>query len=145
MKIRFEEEENPEVTAPENPMEKMIGGWRFDKKFIEQRKIFLWGPVEDKSAKDITDRLLYLEALDGNLRYHANDFISRKYRMHGHGGKYGEYFAKWWPKRQTLYFSAWRSNDTPAQRRWPRHQRRPGNYGRANAKSQRYGRKNPRR
>lgn len=64
MKIRFEEEENPEVTAPENPMEKMIGGWRFDKKFIEQRKIFLWGPVEDKSAKDITDRLLYLEALD---------------------------------------------------------------------------------
>ena len=56
MKIRFEEEENPEVTAPENPMEKMIGGWRFDKKFIEQRKIFLWGPVEDKSAKDITDQ-----------------------------------------------------------------------------------------
>ena len=64
MKIRFEEEENPEVTAPENPMEKMIGGWRFDKKFIEQRKIFLWGPVEDKSAKDIPARLLSLEALD---------------------------------------------------------------------------------
>ena len=63
MKIRFEEE-NPEVTAPENPMEKMIGGWRFDKKFIEQRKIFLWGAVDDKSAKDITDRLLYLEAID---------------------------------------------------------------------------------
>jgi ATP-dependent Clp protease, protease subunit len=49
---------------PENPMEKMMSGWMFDKKFIEQRKIFLWGPVEDKSAKDITDRLLYLEALD---------------------------------------------------------------------------------
>jgi ATP-dependent Clp protease protease subunit len=62
MNTRFEEEETPEITAPENPMEKMIGGWRFDKKFIEQRKIFLWGPVEDKSAKDITDRLLYLEA-----------------------------------------------------------------------------------
>lgn len=61
MNTRFEEE-TPEITAPENPMEKMIGGWRFDKKFIEQRKIFLWGPVEDKSAKDITDRLLYLEA-----------------------------------------------------------------------------------
>jgi len=41
----------------------MMGGWRFDKKFIEQRKVFLWGPVEDKSAKDITDRLLYLEAI----------------------------------------------------------------------------------
>ncbi len=59
-----EEEETPELEMPENPMEKLMGGWRFDKKFIEQRKIFLWGPVEDKSAKDITDRLLYLEAID---------------------------------------------------------------------------------
>ncbi len=60
-----EEEESPETPEmPENPMEKMMGGWRFDKKFIEQRKIFLWGPVDDKSAKDITDRLMYLEAID---------------------------------------------------------------------------------
>ncbi|MGH2646603.1 MAG: ClpP family protease [Ginsengibacter sp.] len=36
----------------------------FDKKFIEQRKIFLWGAVDDKSAKDITNRLLYLDAMD---------------------------------------------------------------------------------
>ncbi len=59
---RFEEEEEPEKSSPENPMEKMIGGMMFDKKFIEQRKIFLWGPVDDKSAKDITNRLLFLEA-----------------------------------------------------------------------------------
>ena len=45
-------------------MEKMVSGWQFDKKFIEQRKIFLWGVVDDKSAKDITARLLYLEAID---------------------------------------------------------------------------------
>jgi ATP-dependent Clp protease protease subunit len=57
-----DEEEMPQM--PDNPMEKMMSGWMFDKKFIEQRKIFLWGAVEDKSAKDITDRLLYLEALD---------------------------------------------------------------------------------
>jgi ATP-dependent Clp protease, protease subunit len=38
--------------------------WQFDKKFIEQRKLFLWGVVDDKSAKDITARLLYLEAID---------------------------------------------------------------------------------
>lgn len=63
-KFNDEEEENPEVDMPENPMEKMMGGWRFDKKFIEQRKIFLWGAVDDKSAKDLTDRLMYLEALD---------------------------------------------------------------------------------
>ena len=63
-KPRFEdEEENPEKDMPESSMEKMMGGWRFDKKFIEQRKVFLWGPVDDKSAKDITDRLLYLEAI----------------------------------------------------------------------------------
>src|SRR5664279_6563104 len=61
---RFEEEEEPEKSLPENPMEKMMGGMMFDKKFIEQRKIFLWGVVDDKSAKDITARLLYLEAID---------------------------------------------------------------------------------
>ncbi len=59
-----EEEEQDMPELPENPMEKMMSGWRFDKKFIEQRKIFLWGPVDDKSAKDITDRLMYLEAID---------------------------------------------------------------------------------
>ena len=61
---RFEEEEEPEKSTPENPMEKMMGGMIFDKKFIEQRKIFLWGAVDDKSAKDITNRLLYLDAVD---------------------------------------------------------------------------------
>lgn len=33
------------------------------RKFLEQRKIFLWGAVTDESAKDITERLLYLEAV----------------------------------------------------------------------------------
>ena len=61
--IRMEEEEEPKE-VPENPIEKMVGGMMFDKKFIEQRKIFLWGAVDDKSAKDITNRLLYLEAMD---------------------------------------------------------------------------------
>ncbi len=62
-RIKNEEEESPKE-LPENPMEKMMSGWQFDKKFIEQRKIFLWGVVDDKSAKDITARLLYLEAID---------------------------------------------------------------------------------
>ena len=51
-----EEDEEPVKESPENPMEKMMGGMMFDKKFIEQRKIFLWGAVDDKSAKDITTR-----------------------------------------------------------------------------------------
>ena len=62
--IRFDDEEETPKELPENPMEKMVSGWQFDKKFIEQRKIFLWGVVDDKSAKDITARLLYLEAID---------------------------------------------------------------------------------
>jgi ATP-dependent Clp protease protease subunit len=31
------------------------------KKFLSERKIFLWGGVDDKTAKDITEKLLYLE------------------------------------------------------------------------------------
>lgn len=62
--IRQDDEEEMPPQMPDNPMEKMMSGWMFDKKFIEQRKVFLWGAVDDKSAKDITDRLLYLEALD---------------------------------------------------------------------------------
>ena len=60
---RFEEDE-PTKEVPEFPVDKMMGGMMFDKKFIEQRKLFLWGVVDDKSAKDITNRLLYLEAME---------------------------------------------------------------------------------
>ncbi|MDE0820144.1 MAG: ATP-dependent Clp protease proteolytic subunit [Opitutales bacterium] len=34
------------------------------KKFLEERKIFLWGDVSDKSAKEITEKLFYLESID---------------------------------------------------------------------------------
>ncbi|MEO6456390.1 MAG: ATP-dependent Clp protease proteolytic subunit [Ginsengibacter sp.] len=62
---RLEDEEDPSKEIPESPVEKMMmGGMMFDKKFIEQRKLFLWGVVDDKSAKDITNRLLYLEAME---------------------------------------------------------------------------------
>lgn len=33
----------------------------FNKKFLEQRKVFLWGAVTDESAKYVVNRLLYLE------------------------------------------------------------------------------------
>lgn len=35
-----------------------------DSKLMEQRKVFLWGQVDDKSAKHVIDRLMYLDALD---------------------------------------------------------------------------------
>jgi ATP-dependent Clp protease protease subunit len=59
-----EEPELPESPSVEIPMEKMMSGWKFDQKFIEQRKVFLWGVVDDKSAKDVTSRLLYLDAIE---------------------------------------------------------------------------------
>lgn len=38
-------------------------GTMIARKFIEQRKIFLWGAVTDATAKQITESLLYLEAI----------------------------------------------------------------------------------
>jgi ATP-dependent Clp protease protease subunit len=35
-----------------------------DSKLIEERKVFLWGEVDDKSAKHVIDRLMYLDALE---------------------------------------------------------------------------------
>lgn len=35
-----------------------------DRKFLEKRQIYLWGGVDDDSARYIIDRLLYLEATD---------------------------------------------------------------------------------
>lgn len=37
---------------------------KIDAALIEQRKIFLWGQVDDKSAKHVIDRLMYLDALN---------------------------------------------------------------------------------
>ena len=34
-----------------------------DLKFLEQRKVFLWGEVDDVSAEDIVSKLLYLESV----------------------------------------------------------------------------------
>lgn len=36
---------------------------QIQKEFLKQRKIFLWGGVDDASARDITEKLLYLEAV----------------------------------------------------------------------------------
>lgn len=35
-----------------------------DSKLIEERKVFLWGQVDDKSAKHVIDRLMYLDSLE---------------------------------------------------------------------------------
>lgn len=56
--------EDEELPKGKNPLEGLISSREFDKKFLEQRKVFLWGVVDDDSAKDIVNRLLYLDTLD---------------------------------------------------------------------------------
>ena len=59
--VRFEEDD-------EDGLETLLKGLSdnklFDRKFLEQRKVFLWGPVMDDSARAVVNRLLYLEAED---------------------------------------------------------------------------------
>lgn len=62
VKPRFDDDEDD---APE--CEKPQGGslaMQIQKAFLKERKIFLWGAVTDESAKDITEKLLYLEWQD---------------------------------------------------------------------------------
>jgi ATP-dependent Clp protease, protease subunit len=55
-----DEDEGVEVPAPgrkDSSVSLLI-----QKRFLNQRKIFLWGPVTDETAKDISEKLLYLES-----------------------------------------------------------------------------------
>ena len=48
----------------EEPKEKKIALQKeIEQKFLEQRKIFLWGEVDDESAQDIVSKLLYMESI----------------------------------------------------------------------------------
>lgn len=49
------------MSKEENKDNKKLG-YKFDEKFIEQRKVFLWGGVDEKSAEKVCNQLLYLEA-----------------------------------------------------------------------------------
>ena len=59
-------EEEEEEDKPSDNGEKEQNGHTavIQKKFLKERKIFLWGGIDDKSAKDITEKLLYLELSD---------------------------------------------------------------------------------
>lgn len=37
-----------------------------DKKFLEERSVFLWGQVDDQSAKHVIDRLMYLDMINND-------------------------------------------------------------------------------
>ncbi len=48
----------------EKELEKLLGEREINKKFMEERTIFLWNMVDDESASDIVKRLLYLDSLN---------------------------------------------------------------------------------
>jgi ATP-dependent Clp protease, protease subunit len=62
--VRFEEEDDDDEPK-ENPLENFTAAafGPYNKKFLEQRKIFFWGVVHDNSAKEIVNKLLYLDAV----------------------------------------------------------------------------------
>ncbi len=64
--MNFRLEDEPEKPGtPDEAMKKLAGSMmKFDEKFLEQRRVFLWGPVHDESAEKIVNRLLFLEATD---------------------------------------------------------------------------------
>ncbi len=44
-----------------------------DEKILEERKVFLWGMVDDDSAKHVIDRLLYLDMLNNKeIQFYIN-------------------------------------------------------------------------
>ncbi len=44
-----------------------------DNKFLEERKLFLWGDVNDKTAKHVIDRLMYLDMVsDKEIQFFIN-------------------------------------------------------------------------
>lgn len=60
--IRFhDEEENPKEEKQEQPTGGLLGK-KMEQMFFEKRSIYFWGPVDDKSAKDIVAKLLLLDA-----------------------------------------------------------------------------------
>ena len=54
-----DDEQEAAETAPTTPLSVAA---QIQRRFLKQRKLFLWGAVTDETAKDICERLLYLEA-----------------------------------------------------------------------------------
>ncbi|HMR91930.1 MAG TPA: ATP-dependent Clp protease proteolytic subunit [Chitinophagaceae bacterium] len=57
---RMEEEEEEKEEAPKSDL--MMFNKKLEKLFFDTRSIYLWGVVDDKSAKDIVTKLLLLDA-----------------------------------------------------------------------------------
>lgn len=61
---RFDDDEDDDDKESDDVAKKSAApvAMLIQKKFLDDRKIFLWGAVTDETAKDITEKLLYLES-----------------------------------------------------------------------------------
>lgn len=59
---RCDDDDDEPEDEPEAPSVPRAVGTLIQKKFLEARKIFLWGAVTDETAKDVCEKLFYLEA-----------------------------------------------------------------------------------
>jgi ATP-dependent Clp protease protease subunit len=57
-----EEEEGEETQEAAAAKKETSVSTLIQKRFLNQRKIFLWGPITDETAKDLSEKLLYLES-----------------------------------------------------------------------------------
>ncbi len=49
------------MACEDKPKDKEEKSIKIQETFLKERKVFLWGEVSDKSARDVTEKLLYLE------------------------------------------------------------------------------------
>src|ERR1700679_3697336 len=57
-----DDDEDEGVELPKASKKDSSVSMLMQKRFLDQRKIFLWGPVTDETAKDLCEKLLYLES-----------------------------------------------------------------------------------
>lgn len=55
---RFEDDDDKKT-----PLPPAVGGM-IHKKFLEQRKVFLWGAVTDETSEDLMNKFMYLDAVE---------------------------------------------------------------------------------
>ncbi len=58
--LRMDEEEKPKEDQP-SPESRILAK-KLEKQFFEKRAVYLWGVVEDKSARDVVSKLLLLDS-----------------------------------------------------------------------------------
>jgi ATP-dependent Clp protease protease subunit len=58
--LRMDDEEEKPKEEPVSPENKLLAK-KLEKQFFEKRAVYLWGVVDDKSAKDVVSKLLLLD------------------------------------------------------------------------------------